>query len=96
MTLGLEPESVAVGAGKFTTAPDGSHVKTTMLEGHWMTGGVVSRVTRTRNVQVVRFVQSSVAVQVTVMLPSGNKLPDAGEHVTATLASALSVAIGVG
>ena len=60
-----------------------------------MTGGVLSRVTRTRKVQVVRFVQSSVAVQVTVVVPTGNKFPDAGEHVTATLGSALSVARGV-
>ena len=56
----------------------------------------MSRVTRTRKVQAVRLVQSSVAVQVTVVLPTGNKLPDGGEQVTATLASALSVAVGVG
>ena len=55
----------------------------------------MSRVTRTRKVQVVRFVQSSVAVQVTVVVPTGNKLPDAGEQLTATLGSALSVAVGI-
>ncbi len=34
VTAGVEPKSVAVGAGKFTTAPDRSHVKTTMFDGH--------------------------------------------------------------
>jgi hypothetical protein len=67
-----------------------------MFDGHWITGGVVSRVTRTRNVQVVRLVQSSVAVQVTVVVPTGNRLPEAGAQATATLGSALSVAFGVG
>jgi hypothetical protein len=37
-----------------------------------------------------------VAVQVTVVMPGGNRLPDGGEQVTATLGSALSVAIGGG
>ena len=55
----------------------------------------MSRVTRTRNVQAVWFVQLSVAVQVTVVLPNGNTLPDAGEQATATAKSALSVAVGV-
>ena len=71
------------------------HARTTRLDGHCMTGGVVSRVTRTENVHVVRFVQSSVAVQVTVVDPSGNKLPEAGTQATATSKSALSVATGV-
>lgn len=78
-------------------APERSQARTTRFVGQGCnTGGVVSRVTRTRNVQVVRFVQSSVAVQVTVVVPTGNKLPDAGTQATATLGSALSVAMGVG
>ena len=67
-----------------------------MLPGQVMTGGVTSRATVTVKMQVVRFVQLSVAVQVTVLVPSGNGLPDAGEHVTATLVFALSVAVGGG
>lgn len=68
-----------------------------MFEGHGCsTGGVVSRVTRTRKVQGVRLSQSSVAVQVTVVVPTGNRVPGAGEQVTATFASALSVAVGTG
>jgi len=55
----------------------------------------VSRLIVTVKVQVVRFVQSSMAVQVTVVVPTGKGLPDGGEQDTATLASALSVAVGV-
>jgi len=61
-----------------------------------MTGGVVSRLTVTVNVQVVRLVQLSVAVQTTVVVPTGKGLPEAGEHVTVTAGSALSVAVGIG
>lgn len=56
----------------------------------------MSRATETVNVQVLRLVQLSVAVQVTVVVPRGNVLPDGGEQVTATLVSALSVAVGGG
>ena len=61
-----------------------------------MDGGTVSRTTLMRKVQVVRLVQSSVAVQVTVVLPTTNALPDGGEQTTETLVSALSVAGGAG
>jgi hypothetical protein len=67
-----------------------------MLAGQVMAGGVTSRATVTVKVQVVRLVQSSVAVQVTVVVPGGKRLPAGGKHVTVTLLSALSVAIGVG
>jgi hypothetical protein len=65
----------------------------TMLLGQVMTGGVVSAVTRTRKVQTVRLVQSSVAVQATVVVPIGKTLPDGGAQVIVTLVSALSVAV---
>ena len=61
-----------------------------------MLGGCASRATVTVNVQVVRLVQLSVAVQTTVEVPRGNALPEGGEQVTATLVSALSVAMGGG
>lgn len=67
-----------------------------MLDGHCRLGGTLSRTTRTRKVHVLRFVQSSVAVQVTVVVPAGKGLPEGGEHATVTLESALSVAIGAG
>ena len=54
----------------------------------------MSRTTLTRKVHVLRFVQSSVAVQVTVVLPTGNALPDGGAQTTETLVSSLSVAVG--
>lgn len=89
--------SKTVGGGKFTgmvaAVPQST---TTRLVGQVIVGGVVSRVARTRNVQVVRLVQSSIAVQVTVVLPTGNTLPETGEQTTDTLKSALSVAVGVG
>src|SRR5688572_20451675 len=67
-----------------------------MFDGHWMTGGITSRVTVTVKAQVARLVQSSVAVQLTVVVPTGKRLPDGGEQVTATFVSALSEAGGVG
>ncbi len=69
---------------------------TFVLGGQLMLGGCVSRATVTVKVHVVRLVQLSVAVQVTVEVPRGNALPDGGEQVTATLVSALSVADGRG
>ena len=53
-----------------------------MLAGQVITGGAVSRTTRTRNVQVLRLLQLSVAVQVTVVEPTGNPLPERGEQTT--------------
>ena len=54
----------------------------------------MSRAMVTVKVQVVRLVQSSVAVQVTVEVPSGKELFGVGEQETTTLLSALSVAEG--
>lgn len=69
---------------------------TFMSGGQSTLGGCVSRATVTVNVQVVRLVQLSVAVQVTVVVPNWNTLPEAGEQTTDTLVSALSVATGGG
>ena len=52
--------------------------------------------TLTVKVQVLRLVQLSVAVQVTLVVPRGNSAPGGGEHVTVTLVSALSMAGGSG
>ncbi len=72
------------------------HVQSTMFEGHWMTGGVVSALTVTVNVQVLRLVQSSVAVHVMVLAPTGNRVPEAGLQVMVGDGSRLSVAVGTG
>ncbi len=61
-----------------------------------MFGGVASPFTVTVNVQLLRFVQSSVAVQVTCVVPMGNRLPDAGLQSTVTLREALSETVGAG
>jgi hypothetical protein len=47
------------------------------------------------NVQVAVFPEASVAVLVTVVVPGGNKLPEAGTLVTVTLEQ-LSVVVGAG
>ena len=88
--------SVACGTGYETTVPLVEHAVTLTFAGHTRLGAVTSRATVTVNVQVLRLVQSSVAVQVTVVVPSGNGAPDGGEQATATFVSALSVAAGVG
>ena len=52
-----------------------------------MTGGSLSAcvVTDTRNVAVATLLLASVAVQVTVVEPTGNVLPDAGAQSVGTL-----------
>lgn len=67
-----------------------------MLDGHWIAGGVVSATTMTRNEQVLRLLQLSAAVQVTVFVPGGNTLPEAGTQVTFGLGSRLSETTGDG
>src|SRR5678815_3367616 len=58
-----------------------------------ITGGSLS-VTVIVNEQVVLLPDESVAVDVTVVTPTGKKLPEAGNEVTVTLGQ-LSVAMGV-
>ena len=52
-------------------------------------------VTVTTKAQVAMFDAVSVDVQVTVVSPTVNEVPDAGEQVTTGAASTLSVAVGV-
>ena len=56
-------------------------------------GLVVSRIVIV-NVEVAVFPAASVAVQVTVVVPSGNRLPEAGAQETETGPSTASVAAG--
>jgi hypothetical protein len=88
--------SVAVGVGYVATAPLAEQATRLMLAGQMMVGFVVSRATVTVKLQFVLLLQSSVAVQVTVVVPGGKRLPDGGEQVTVTFVSALSVAVGGG
>jgi hypothetical protein len=57
-------------------------------------GAVVSR-TVTVNVAVPVLFAASVAVQVTVLVPSGNVEPEAGLQVTGTFPLTVSLAVGV-
>ena len=64
-----------------------------MFAGQVIVGGCVS-LTVTVNVQIPIVPPESVAVHVTVVVPFGKKLPDAGEQVTVVPAQ-LSLGIGV-
>ena len=61
-----------------------------------MTGGASSICTVTVNVQLLWLVQLSVAVQVTVVAPTGKKLPEGGSHLMSGSRSVSSLAIGAG
>src|SRR5262245_54637425 len=74
-------QASAAESEKVTTSPSGFVVSTTTSEGQAMTGGVVSS-TRTSKEQESELPASSVAVQVTVVVPSGKVLPEGGTHTT--------------
>ena len=67
-----------------------------MFAGHVTVGACVS-VTVTVNVHVPSglFAETSLAVHVTVVAPTGNVEPDAGTHATVTTPGQLSVPVGV-
>src|SRR5262245_3569660 len=65
-----------------------------MVAGSGNTGGVVSTTRATKLVGVAWLPAASFAVHVTSVSPSGNKEPEAGAHVTASVPSTLSVAVG--
>src|SRR3954467_13772023 len=85
--------SVDVGSVYVTFAPLGLVASTLTFACAEITGGVVSR-TITLKVRVATLPAASRAVQVTTVVPSAKSVPDAGEHVTATLPSTRSVAAG--
>jgi hypothetical protein len=68
-------------AENVTTAPDALVASTVMFAGTVTVGGVVST-TVTVKLPLAVFPAASVAEQFTVVVPSANVLPDAGEHVT--------------
>src|SRR4051794_30005156 len=83
--------SVAV-ALNVTALPVGPVASVVMLAGNVKVGLVVS-CTVTVNEPVLVLLWASVAEQLTVVVAIANVLPDAGEHVTATLPSTMSVAL---
>ena len=87
-------KSVAL-AVNVTVAPDALVASTTLLAGNESDGAVVSR-TVTVNVALPAFPEESVAVHVTVVVPSGNVEPEAGVHTAVNEPSTLSVAVAEG
>ena len=73
--------------------PSASEHSTTTFPGH-STTGAVSSTTVTVKVQLAVLPLSSVAVQVTVVVPMPRMLPEAGTATTATTLSQSSVAVG--
>jgi len=89
-------EQLSEAAGvKVTLAPHWpGALPVTMLAGQAIVGAVVS-FTVTVNVHDAVFLDASVALHVTVVTPSGNELPEAGEHATVADPPHASVAVGV-
>src|SRR5919109_3065614 len=75
-----------------TVTPCGLFASKVISAGTVNTGGMES-MTLTTNVAVALLPAASVAVQVTVVVPRGKRLPEWGEQVTATVPSTLSVAV---
>jgi hypothetical protein len=75
-------------------APAGPVASTVAFAGTVRTGGAVSLTVTVNEAEPV-LLCASVAVQVTVVVPSGNVEPLAGAQVTATTPSMLSVAEAV-
>lgn len=90
--------SVATGGGHETTALDAAvpHNQTMRFDGHWITGGIVSRATVTVKVQTADSRQELVARQVTVVVPTGNSAPDGGKQVTTAFVGQPAVVVGGG
>jgi len=83
LTGTFPPElSDAVGAGHETATRFVPQVRSSLFVGHSIDGGVVSRATVTVKMQVSRSPQSLVAAQLTVDVPTVNKLPEGGTQDT--------------
>src|SRR5262249_50784158 len=92
-TVGLGSTlSVAVTLNE-TGAPNGPVASTPLMLLALIVGAVVS-VTLTVNDWTSWLPELSVAVHVTVLVPSGNRLPGGGEQLTEGFGSTLSVAVG--
>jgi hypothetical protein len=96
-TTAVLPEqlSAVVGVAKLTFAPHcPASFETVTFEGHVIDGAWVS-LTVTVKVQVVVLSSESLAVHVTVVVPTAKVEPDAGEQTTVVSPPQLSVAVGV-
>jgi hypothetical protein len=88
-TLGVGSTRSEADAEYVTVAPPGPVASVVMGPGTLTVGGVVSW-TVTVNEALAEFPESSVAVQVTVVGPIGNRLPEGGAQTTVGLASTRS------
>jgi uncharacterized protein YwlG (UPF0340 family) len=97
MTIGLGSQvSVAVGVVYITVAPAGLvHSTPVMSDGHMSDGAVVSTTVTVNMHGAEVLLKSSVAVQVTVVVPIANVLPEGGVQFTVGVASHVSLAVGV-
>jgi hypothetical protein len=88
-----EPLTESVAVTEYVTAAVAPLVVVVMSAGTIRLGAVVS-LTVTVNVAVALLPAASVAVQVTVVLPSANMEPEAGRHTT-VVGETVSTAVGV-
>ena len=77
-----------------TVAPPGPVASAVIGDGRFNVGGVVSA-TVTVKLALALLPEPSVAVQMTVVVPTGNELPEGGTHVGVRLPLAVSVALAV-
>ncbi len=110
-TGNVEPEGGlhdVVTPGQLSVATGGGYVTTVLvamghlaaaaaktLAGHVMVGGCVS-LTVTVNVQLAELLEESLTVQVTVVVPLGKKVPEAGEQEGVPTPGQLSETVGGG
>ena len=92
--------SVAAGLVYVTSAPFATNASTEMSWVAAKDGAIVSPVATVFTTVILNdvaptFPAASVAVQVTVVDPTGNNEPDAGVHVGPTVIPMLSVAVGI-
>src|SRR5258706_611163 len=90
----------AASAGKRSRMPLGAWYCGTVDRSYGVPAGDAARYFEmvsvpTVNVAVALLLCASVAVQVTVVTPIGNRAPEAGAHVTGTVPSTRSVAVGL-
>jgi hypothetical protein len=90
----IEPSTLSLALAEYvTTAPPGCPVVTVKSPGTVIVGGVVStRFTVTEKLPLVEFECASVAVQMTVVDPTGNVLAEAGLQLGVIAPSRLSLA----
>jgi len=94
-TLGDGSQASVAEAVKEITSPASLAQVTTMSAGHVIAGAVVSATTLTSKEHIDELPEASVAVQVTVVVPTANTEPEGGEQTTLGAGSQASLAVAV-